>query len=57
MNARVAWNTQWLVRTMPARSIVTLRWNNVSDAKVEVYVTTGDQTSLLTQQTSIFFHD
>lgn len=56
-NARIEWGSQWLIRTIPARSIVTLSWKNVQNAKVDVYVTTGDQASLLERQASVFFHN
>jgi len=56
-NARLEWGGQRLIRTIPARSIVTFKWADVVDAKAEVYLTTGDQTSLLERQRSVFFHE
>lgn len=49
--------SQWALSSIPARCIMTFRWNNQSNAKVDVYLTTGDQSSLLEQRSSIYFHN
>ncbi len=54
---KLEWNSQWVVSSIPARSIMTFRWDNQSNARVDVYLTTGDQASLLEQQSPIYFHD
>lgn len=54
---KLEWNTHWVVSTIPARSIMTFRWDNVPNARVDVYLTTGDQTSLLEHRSPVYFHD
>lgn len=54
---KLQWNGQWTLCPIPARSILTFRWNNQPSAKVDVYLTTGDQTSLLEDHSPVFFHD
>jgi glucosylceramidase len=54
---KLEWNNQWAVSTIPARSIMTFRWENVPNAKVDVYMTTGDQTSLLEHRSPVYFHN
>ncbi len=49
--------SQWTVSTLPARSIMTFRWNHHPNAKVDSCLTTGDQTSRLEPQPPVFFHD
>ena len=54
---KLKWNNQWAIRTIPARSIMTFKWNNEPNAKVDIYLTTGDQTSLLECQSPVYFHE
>lgn len=54
---KLEWNGQWVVCDMAARSIMTFRWDWQPNATVDVYLTTGDQSSLLEQLPSIRFHD
>lgn len=54
---KLEWNGQWVVRRLPARSIMTFRWDNEPNAAVDVYLTTGDQTALLEPQPPIRFHN
>ena len=54
---KLDWNSQWVISNIPGRSIMTFRWDNVPNAKADVYLTTGDQTSLLEQRSSIYFHN
>jgi glucosylceramidase len=54
---KLQWNGQWTISPIPARSVMTFRWNNQPNARVEVYLTTGDQTSLLEHRTPVFFHN
>jgi glucosylceramidase len=54
---KLEWNGQWVVSAVPARSIMTFRWDNEPNAKVDVYLTTGDQTSLLEHRSHIYFHN
>ncbi len=56
-DVKIQSGSQWLIRTIPARSIVTLNWKDVPNAKADVYETTGNQTSLLERQPSVFFHN
>lgn len=48
---------QWLIRRVPARSIMTFRWDNEPNAKADVYLTTGDQSLLLERQKPSYLHD
>jgi len=54
---KLQWNGQWTIASIPARSIMTFRWNNQPNARVEVYQTTGDKSSLLEHRSPVFFHD
>lgn len=54
---KLQWNNQWAVSPIPARSIMTFRWDGVPGASASVYLTTGDETSLLEQLPAIYFHD
>jgi glucosylceramidase len=54
---KLEWNGQWVVCDIAARSIMTFRWDWRPNATVEVYLTTGDQSSLLEQLPAIRFHD
>lgn len=54
---KLEWNNQWTINDIPSRSIMTFHWDNVPNAKVDVYLTTGDQTSLLEQLDFIYFHN
>ena len=56
-NLKLSWNSQWALRKIPARALMTFRWNNQTDAKVDVYLTTSDKASLLKKQDSILFHN
>lgn len=54
---KLEWNSQWTIGNIPARSIMTFRWDNTRNAKVDVYLTTGDQTSLLEHRSPVYFHN
>ena len=54
---KLEWNNQWVVSEIPARSIMTFKWNNSPNAIVDIYLTTGNQESLLEQLNSIYFHN
>ncbi len=54
---KLQWNSQWVISRIPGSSIMTFRWDNVPNAKVDVYLTTGDQTSLLEKRSPLYFHD
>jgi glucosylceramidase len=54
---KLVWNNQWVISPVPPRSIMTFRWNNEPGAQVDVYLTTGSQTSLLEHRSSINFHN
>lgn len=51
------WNGQKAVRSIPGSSMMTFRWDAVPNAKVDVYLTTGDQTSLLERCRPVYFRD
>lgn len=52
---KLEWNDQWVVAGIPARSIMTFGWDDQPNARVDVYLTTGDQTKLLSKQADILF--
>lgn len=54
---KLEWNGQWVISAVPARSITTFRWDNTPNAKVDVYLTTGDQTSKLDHRRAVYFHN
>ena len=54
---KLEWNNQWAISSMPARSIMTFCWNDETNAKVDVYLTTSDQASLLEHLASVNLHD
>ncbi|HBG28523.1 MAG: hypothetical protein A2Y10_07240 [Planctomycetes bacterium GWF2_41_51] len=56
-NLKILWNGQYFIYALPARSVTTFIWPNQSDAAVSVWMTTGDQTKMLSQQGSIQFHN
>jgi glucosylceramidase len=54
---KLTWNNQWVISAIPARSIMTFCWNNVSNAKVDIYLTTGNKSSLLEHRNPVYFHN
>jgi glucosylceramidase len=54
---KLVWNSQWVISNIPARSIMTFRWNNELNAKADVYLSTGDHTSLLEHRSPVYFHN
>jgi glucosylceramidase len=56
-NLKIVWNGQWVIYTIPARSIVTFVWNDVVNAQVQVWVTTGDQTRLFEEARPVKLHN
>lgn len=54
---KLQWNGQWLLTRLPPRSILTCRWASTGSAKVDRWLTTGDQQSLLEALPPLFFHD
>lgn len=54
---KLTWNDQWTICAIPARSIMTFRWDNRPNAKADVYLTTGDQTALFEPRSPVYFHD
>lgn len=52
---KIVWNSQKVITSIPARSIMTFRWDNVPGATVDVYLTTGDQSKLLSRETDLIF--
>jgi glucosylceramidase len=56
-NLKLPWKGQWVIYTIPARSIVTFLWNDVTNAQVQVWITTGDQTKLLEEARSVKMHN
>ncbi|HRU16121.1 MAG TPA: glycoside hydrolase family 30 beta sandwich domain-containing protein [Anaerohalosphaeraceae bacterium] len=54
---KLEWNGQWTVGMIAGRSIMTFCWENTPDAPVKVFLTTGDQRSLLERQRNFRFHD
>lgn len=56
-NYEVDWNGQSFLYPVAGRSVTTFKWPNETDAVVEVWVTTGDQSELIEQRASIGFHD
>ncbi|MCE5339967.1 MAG: hypothetical protein LLF92_02395 [Planctomycetaceae bacterium] len=56
-NLKIVWNGQYLIYTLPAKSVATFIWPNQSNASVQVWMTTGDETKLLAEQTPVQFHN
>lgn len=56
-NLKILWNGQYFISALPAESVTTFIWPNQANAAVEVWMTTGDQTKMLTQQGSVQFHN
>jgi hypothetical protein len=54
---KLEWNGRWAAVRQPARSIMTFRWDDAANAKVDVWLTTGDQASLLEPRRPVYFHD
>lgn len=54
---RLQWNQQRLNYKLPPRCIMTFRWEDKPNAQVDIYLTTGDQSSLLKQQPSASFRN
>jgi glucosylceramidase len=54
---KLEWSGQWAIIAIPARSIITFRWDNQTNARVDVYLSTGDQASLLEHRSDIYFHN
>ncbi|MCE5185580.1 MAG: hypothetical protein LLF76_05585 [Planctomycetaceae bacterium] len=54
---KIQWNGQRVFSLVPARSIMTFCWPNAANAKVEVYLTTGDQNSLIERRPALYFHN
>lgn len=56
-NLKIIWNGQYFIYGLPAQSVTTFIWPNQSSASVNVWMTTGDQSKLLSQQSSVQFHN
>jgi glucosylceramidase len=56
-NLKVTWNGQYFIYTLPGNSITTFVWKDNPDALVNVWVTTGDKTRLISAQQGIQFHN
>ena len=56
-NLKIVWNSQYFIYTLPANSVATFIWPNQSNAIVNVWLTTGDQTKLLKKQHYVQFHN
>jgi glucosylceramidase len=56
-NMKIVWNSQYLIYTLPAQSVVTFVWPNQSNAPVNICITTADQTKLLSAQKPVQFHN
>ena len=56
-NLKLSFNGEWTIDEIPARSLMTFVWDDESNAKVDVYLTTADESSLLQKQDSILFHN
>jgi glucosylceramidase len=56
-NLKITWKSQWVIYTIPARSIVTFVWNDVVDAQVQPWITTGNQTKLLEEARPVKLHN
>jgi glucosylceramidase len=54
---KLEWNGQWAVSSIPARAIMTFRWDNEPNARADVYLTTGDQGHLLERRSALYFHN
>jgi glucosylceramidase len=52
---KIEWNGQRVMTSIPGRVIMTFRWDDVPNATVDVYLTTGDQTKLLSKEADLFF--
>ena len=52
---RISWNGQSFVYTLPARSAATFVWDDQPSAAVQVWLTTGDQSKLLSKEADVVF--
>lgn len=54
-NFQIDWNGESLLYPLASRSVTSFVWPDQADAIVEVWVTTGDQTKLLSREPDIHF--
>jgi glucosylceramidase len=54
---QLEWDGQRAISCVPGHSIMTFRWDNVPGATADVYLTAGDQTSLLEKRLPITFYE
>ena len=54
-NFQMNWNGESLIYPVPGRSVTTFTWPDQPSPTVEVWVTTGDQTKLLSQEADVVF--
>ncbi len=54
-NVELKWKGQSFIYGLPSRSVTTFKWPNKTNASVEVWMTTADQTKLLDRQPAIDF--
>jgi glucosylceramidase len=55
-NVQLKWKGRSFIYGLPGRSVTTFKWPDNPDARVEVWITTADQTKLLEKQFAINFY-
>ena len=55
-NVQLKWKGRSFIYGLLGRSVTTFKWPNNPDARVEVWITTADQTKLLEKQFAINFY-
>ena len=52
---KIEWNEQFFKYMLPARAVGTFVWDDETDGPIKVWLTTGDQTKLLSREADMLF--